>query len=67
MDEDCFRSSIGFDLSMVTAFLSLIPLWISPKRASLPEAIEGGEKRLGTAEGGGGGGGGGGGPAIVDF
>lgn len=62
IEAETFRSRRGFDLSTVTAFLSLIPLWISPKRASLPPAIGGGEERLGTPIGGGGGGGG---PAIV--
>lgn len=62
-DDEIFRSIIGFDLSTVTVFFSFIPLWMSPKRASLPPAIGGGEDKFGNPAGGGGGGGGGG-PAI---
>lgn len=63
-DGETFRSINGFDLSTVTVFLSLIPLWMSPKSASLPPAIAGGEDKFGTPAAGGGGGGGGGGPAM---
>lgn len=62
--EDGFRSRSGLDLSMVTAFFNLIPLWISPKRASLPPILGEGEERFSIPPPGGGGGGGGG-PAIV--
>lgn len=65
--DDGFVSRSGFDLSTVTVFLSRMPLWISPKRASRPAGIlaggPGGMSRLGAPMGGGGGGGGGG-PAI---
>lgn len=65
--DDGFVSRSGFDLSTVTVFLSRMPLWISPKRASRPAGIlaggPGGKSRLGAPMGGGGGGGGGG-PAI---
>lgn len=56
-----FSSKSGFDLSTVAVFFNFIPLWMSPKSASLLGAIEGDEDIFGTS---GGGGGGGGGPAI---
>lgn len=65
MDEDVFRSINGFDLSTVTVFFSFIPLWMSPKSASLPPAIGDGEDKFGTPAGGGGGGGGG--PAMFVY
>lgn len=61
---DVFASMSGFDLSTVTAFLSFMPLWISPSNASRPAGIVAGGGG-GSSSPGGGGGGGGGGPAIL--
>lgn len=64
VEPEAFESNSGFDLSTVTAFLSLAPLRMSPKRASRPMAVGGGGPPSAAAPGGGGGGGGGGGMSI---
>ena len=57
-----FPSMSGLDLSTVTVFLSFMPFWISPRRASrpagMPRGAELATERLGGAKLGGGGGGG---------
>jgi hypothetical protein len=63
MEPELFESNTGLDLSTVTAFLSLAPLRMSPKRASRPMDGGGGPPSA-AAPGGGGGGGGGGGMSV---
>lgn len=53
------ESIIGFDLSTVTAFFNLVPLRISPSKASTPIGGAGGGPLPNEGAGGGGGGGGG--------